>query len=299
MGSIDFSLFLLLSLSSTDHQENESPCPGRDLGSSTHPLHRPFNLDYARYWLDQCLHHHDKCRQALPDGGSDRPTRLLAIDQPSAGHVRLVAADDLGNDAGPLPYATLSYCWGQAHTFLLSASTVQSLQQGLPVSALGRTSRDAIAVARALGLAWIWIDSLCILQDSETDWHREAPRMASIYSHAVVNIAATAGADSDAGLWPPVTAADLVDPPIVTLQGTGAPDGRYGMHRSDLKISAFDGPNAPLLSRAWVVQELLLAPRVLHVCSTQLFWECARWTPARCIRAACRRFWSPSAPGRT
>ncbi|XP_044723828.1 heterokaryon incompatibility protein (HET) domain-containing protein [Hirsutella rhossiliensis] len=112
-------------------------------------------------------------------------------------------------------------------------------------------------VAREMGSSFIWIDSLCIMQDSKDDWKREAPRMSDIYRGAVLNIAATSGADTDAGCLPSRMQFSM-EPLVITLQGTDFPDGHYTLYDH----------------KAWVVQEILLAPRVLHMCATEMFWEC-------------------------
>ena len=147
----------------------------------------------------------------------------------------------------------------------------QSLRAGIPITELSHTASDAVKITRSLGLPYLWIDSLCIAQDSEEDWLREAPRMMEVYGSAVINIAATSGADNDAGCLPEQNE-NLSEPVIVVLEGTGLPDGRYVLYDCKYREDAFRG--MPLLKRGWVAQELLLAPRVLHFCKTEMFWEC-------------------------
>ena len=78
-----------------------------------------------------------------------------------------------------------------------------------------------------MGIRFIWIDSLCIIQDSQEDWLQETPRMTSVYGGALFNIAATLGADSDAGLWQQSATHRNIGLLVVTLEGTGFPDGEY------------------------------------------------------------------------
>jgi hypothetical protein len=86
-----------------------------------------------------------------------------------------------------MPYVTLSHCWGFIPIFTLKSTSYHELKSGFQISLLSKTFQDAIAVTRALGYEFIWIDSLCIIQDSKDDWNLEAPQMQSIYRGAVLN----------------------------------------------------------------------------------------------------------------
>lgn len=197
------------------------------------------------------------------------PTRLLEIDKPELNQVRLTEGRllEVGSQ-----YVTLSHCWGQSQVSKLTQQTKQRIEDGVPISELGKTFRDAIQVAREIGVPYIWIDSLCIIQDQLEDWLYEAPRMTDIYSGSLLNIAATSGPDSESGLiprrdLPPVT------PFLFPLDENDPASEQYTLYDHKFTVNSF--VNMPLITRAWVVQELLLAPRVLHFCGTQMFWECA------------------------
>lgn len=103
-------------------------------------------------------------------------------------------------------YATLSYCWGSEAFTMLTPANVSMFFDDIPSAQLPTVFRDAISLVRDLGLQYIWIDALCIIQDpvDKTDWAREAGRMRSVYGRSTVNIAAT-GATSVHGsclsLW--------------------------------------------------------------------------------------------------
>ncbi|KFZ24447.1 hypothetical protein V502_01074, partial [Pseudogymnoascus sp. VKM F-4520 (FW-2644)] len=134
-----------------------------------------------------------------------------------------------------------------------------------------KTFQDAIAVTRALGYEFIWIDSLCIIQDSRDDWNHEEPLMQAVYRGAVFNIAATASANGDGGLF-----RSREVPPIErTLVRSTWEDGSsqvYRIYYKDFWSDAFE--RQPLMERGWVVQELFLAPRVLHFNEGQMYWQC-------------------------
>ena len=125
-------------------------------------------------------------------------------------------------------------------------------------------------VTHRLGLRYIWIDSLCIIQDSPQDWQQEAPRMRDIYSGSYLNIAAARGSGKEGGLF--------TRRPLIALERCEVNWGGdfLNLHvglgsRWDLEFQ-----RSPLRSRAWAVQELLLAPRIVYFCTDQMFWECAK-----------------------
>ncbi|OCK78635.1 heterokaryon incompatibility, partial [Lepidopterella palustris CBS 459.81] len=89
------------------------------------------------------------------------------------------------------PYATLSYCWGRLQFFTLNESNYESMLQRINVSKLTKTFREAMETAKRLEVWYIWIDSLCIIQDSQEDWRIESALMGQVYEHSHCNIAAS------------------------------------------------------------------------------------------------------------
>lgn len=224
-------------------------------------------MSCARRWLQDCEGRHANC--CVRVSISRLPSRLIQIDKPGYDQVRLVDAATICGDT--IRYATLSHCWGSSTVFNLTSATKAKLSQGIPTSELGLTFRDAVKVAREMGVLLIWIDSLCIVQDSKHDWQNEAPKMSDVYRGAVVNIAAMSGANTEAGCLPKNVHHE-VEPLIVTLQQTEVPSGKYILYNHRYAASSFEG--MPLLKRGWVVQELILAPRLLYLCATEMFWQC-------------------------
>ena len=178
----------------------------------------------------------------------------------------------------------------------LTSESKQHLQTGVPISDLGPTFRHAVEVARSVGAPYIWIDALCVIQDSKEDWLREVPRMMDVYGAALFNIVATSAADTDARCYPRNDPRS-VKPFVVTRKGTDFPDARYILYDRQYRRAAFK--DMPLLRRGWVVQELLLAPRVLHFCATEMFWECfeliASETYQSCLPPSMDDLWIPRA----
>lgn len=154
----------------------------------------------------------------------------------------------------------------------LEQNALQAFLEGIDIASLPRTFRDAIGLTKALGINYLWIDSLCIIQDSPDDWAQECTRMSSVYMGSFVNIGANAFPDSRGGLfcqrsWKSVT------PLAVHLTYTP-----LGWNRKPVVLYPNGEDNilddAPLGSRAWVAQERLLAPRTVHFLQHKVVWEC-------------------------
>jgi hypothetical protein len=123
---------------------------------------------------------------------------------------------------------------------------------------------------REFNIRYIWIDSLCIIQDSDEDWKFEAAQMDVVYRNAIYNIAATKGTDSESGLFTERKPFSL-HPIHVDLEWSGSKERYVVIDNSFWAMEVFE---APLNKRCWVLQERVLSPRVLHYGSRQLFWEC-------------------------
>jgi hypothetical protein len=134
------------------------------------------------------------------------------------------------------------------------------------IDQLPKTFIDAIKVASLLGVHYIWIDALTIIQDSSDDWAKEASRMGDVYKYSFINIGATASTDSHGGLFFERDPA-LVNPCTYTLDHINYLLIDRNQWDSSVEL-------APLLQRGWVVQERVLCTRMLHFGQDQLFWEC-------------------------
>jgi Heterokaryon incompatibility protein (HET) len=145
------------------------------------------------------------------------------------------------------------------------------------MSSLLQTFQDAIWVTRCLHVRYLWIDSLCIMQDKDdlSDWVYEAASMHKVYSNSLLNIAATGASDSSNGLFvqqdPQEFIPAEVNLPLQGLQPSAVPV-KYQL--TDISFWQKELSQAPPNRREWVVQKRLLAPRVLHFGRSQLMWEC-------------------------
>nr|OQO27333.1 hypothetical protein B0A51_07587 [Rachicladosporium sp. CCFEE 5018]OQO30178.1 hypothetical protein B0A51_03522 [Rachicladosporium sp. CCFEE 5018] len=205
------------------------------------------------------------------------PKRLVQLDL-GTGKIRLI----LTKDETPLgPYATLSHCWGSKPICVLTADNIAAYMSSVPWDMLTKSFRDAIVTARRLGIRYIWIDSLCILQagdGSDQDWREHATAIRSVYSRSMLNISIARAESGDEGAFvtrdpSSVTACHVLwqveyHPKSVELTASFWTIRRATQHASAAVRTL------PLYFRGWVVQERYLAPRVVHFGSDRIFWEC-------------------------
>ncbi|RDW63573.1 hypothetical protein BP6252_11118 [Coleophoma cylindrospora] len=178
-------------------------------------------------------------------------------------------------------WVALSYCWGSDASFMLTAASYQSLKQGIQLDAFPPTLRDALLVTRALGIPYIWIDALCIFQDSAEDWQKEAPQMKAVYSNADLVLAATSSDDVNAGIFT-TRPLDFVRLPWITRDADGVPipneKGQQIGVRLKQNTNRFDEDQlfraSRWMSRGWTMQEDFLARRLLLFTKHTMTWEC-------------------------
>ncbi|KAF2806431.1 HET-domain-containing protein [Mytilinidion resinicola] len=223
--------------------------------------------DQVLQWNRQCLEKHLACKPsstAIPK--SDYPARLICVgDNPST----IVKLFETSKIEVSKSYTTLSHCWGSHIPLRLLTDNYSSLLEGFKLIDLPETFRDAITTTRKLGIPFLWIDSLCIIQDSAVDWSTESSKMGQIYKNSYLNLAAAAAKDSTEGLFFPRSPLQFVPCHVRA--------GRTGNMRSVRSTYSPEGAGSDemiLYSRAWVFQEWLLAPRTLIFGKNELLWEC-------------------------
>lgn len=211
------------------------------------------------------------------------PTRVIHVGDDS-NHPRLYVAH--GNKGA---WASLSYCWGGNSPFTLTSETLHDLTRGVPLSNFPTTLKDAIIITRALGLEYLWIDALCIFQDSPEDWYYEAAKMFNTYKDATVTIIASASSSTSAGIFSkrelPLACALAWNRPEIKCQLTEVQTGdevtRLVGPKVYLRAGGYlwrfivDTQFSPCASRGWTMQENLLSPRTLVYQREQLVWQCS------------------------
>lgn len=237
-------------------------------------------------WLQEC-NHHETCQPKLDTGC---PKRLIQV---SGSLVRLVDAGSQFKEN----YTTLSHRWGTKDVadkmFKATRCNMKDLQESIHWENLPQTFQDAITITRNVSCNYIWIDSLCIIQDDDGDWKEQASQMSSIYANSYLNIAATASHDGSGGLMFP----------RFSLNEDRTSSGTTPVHSVELSHGLAVRPDlehvhciffeeeyrrlkkgalSPLLTRAWVFQEQLLPGRTVHFTYSEIVWECRHHTVCEC-----------------
>lgn len=166
-------------------------------------------------------------------------------------------------------YGTLSYCWGPDKFTMLTSANLSSFHINIPAEELPATFNDGVNISRRLGLDFIWIDALCIIQDDYADWLRESTRMASVYGGSYVNITASSARSVYEGCF--FESASHNNGLLATVK-TSEGSRVQSFYASNIYESSTTKTH--LASRAWAFQEKLLAPRTIHFGNQGLFWEC-------------------------
>jgi hypothetical protein len=154
-------------------------------------------------------------------------------------------------------------------------------EKRLRIHSLPRSFRDAVRISRLLGYKYLWIDSLCIVQDDRDDWEREAAKMASIFHCADVVLSAasarnsTEGCGIDDSLEP---ASSFFSPSVLGYEDD-TENQAYDVPRTRLLVRRDSGASTRLIScpirkRGWILQEILLARRVLYFLHGHIIWQC-------------------------
>ncbi|KAK3166666.1 hypothetical protein OEA41_009791 [Lepraria neglecta] len=245
---------------------------------------------YLNYDMNRVL---IKQRQNEPDrllGQTKTVERVVAL---SEGGLRLVETE--GQVA---PYVTLSHCWGRPNWTRATRANLDSLKRDIPWTSLSKTFQDAIQVTEWLGFQYLWVDGLCIVQDDHQDWEYHVSMMAEIYSNSQITIAASKAENGQQGCFsrhsdkcvelggprPRQVRNPLLWRPYY-LDGRDR-DGQPKKFVAQLKTThgLYNGvtPSEPLLRRAWVLQEQILSPRIIHFASGELYFECKHYVACEC-----------------
>ncbi|KAA8631237.1 hypothetical protein SMACR_08253 [Sordaria macrospora] len=224
----------------------------------------------ALKWIENCRSH-PLCNPVQTSSSRDRwPARLIAVGITGDVQVRICETSQPGFVEEP--YLTLSHCWGKkgVPTRLLKENYATFLN-GIQLSELPKTFQHAIEVTRKLNTRFIWIDSLCIIQNSpgDEDWIQESAKMHQVYRNSFLNLAAGASPDSSGGFFYqryPLSVAPFSIP--------------FGENRYLLNTYATEHTNVSkdgliLYTRGWVFQEQLLPRRTLIFGQNELHWECS------------------------
>ncbi|KAK3984324.1 heterokaryon incompatibility protein-domain-containing protein [Cladorrhinum sp. PSN332] len=274
---------------------------------SARPVPQVWDSSILRHWLDTCVHSHAPCRipatvmdMTIDEEPPELPTRV--IDVGSADPVRHPVLVETSGAKGR--YLALSHCWGPATASITKTERANMLRrsQEIPINVMSRNFQHAVQVTRTLGFRYLWIDSLCIVQDDPGDWAVESAKMAEVYSRASLTIAAANSASVDEGFLkqrrnPRTVKLPYRDAPGVTMGcfTVAEPSEEDAKElRDHFRAEVEQGP---LSARGWTLQERLLARRIAFFGRDQLHWECrsVRWSEN--TRRQPIRYQESSAPG--
>lgn len=149
---------------------------------------------------------------------------------------------------------------------------------GIEWNTLPRTFQDAISFTFRLGCQYLWIDSLCVIQDQIDDWRMEGSKMSEIYSNARLTIAATASSGAASGCFG--SNSRFISTEYTYPAADGSPQNVCVRTKSS--HSAWIYGRLPLLQRGWALQERLLSPRVAHFVEKEVIFECRTTTDCEC-----------------
>ncbi|KAK0512844.1 hypothetical protein JMJ35_004861 [Cladonia borealis] len=226
------------------------------------------NFELISRWLKNCKENH-ACATFKDTQPAWSPSRLVDV---SGTVPRLVDTSSLGLK---VPYLALSHCWGGHKVIKTTMEVLNKFKvAGIPPEKCTATFNDAFQITRRLGHQYIWIDSLCIIQDSAEDWSEEARSMSSVYGYSTLNLIAAHARDGRDGCF---KKRDIhsVRPCLVPNPFRPVANESFIVYpmRMD-KIYNEQVRNSPIYRRAWILQERLLSPRSVYFGKEQIFWAC-------------------------
>ena len=234
-------------------------------------------------WESRCSESHQACTK--DNSTSYLPKRVIDVGIDDDSVPRLYEPVE----SISARYVALSYCWGpEGHNLTTTHESLPSHRLGIPLASLPRTFLQATQLCRLLGVRYIWIDSLCIIQQDQADWEYHAARMDSIYGNAWIVFSASASSNVHQGLLVdrgkalagfnayklPVDADHLNDINPAEKGTCNIFVRRRLPHSTIIPEVVYPNNNCPLLTRGWTFQERLLAKRTLHFLPEELMWEC-------------------------
>ncbi|KAF2662547.1 hypothetical protein K491DRAFT_686426 [Lophiostoma macrostomum CBS 122681] len=237
--------------------------------------HEPSPFSCVKAWVQDCSEQHEACR---PQSSAPRtlPTRLVDIgpDHAYGKSVRVINSSDLKSSSDDIHYVAISHVWGASDVKLCS-DNIGMLQKQLPRELLSRSIIQAIDAAKRAGYRYIWVDSLCVVQDLAEDKYKECTTMASVYRNAALTIVVGNQSMPDTCMPIRQTRVDSISSggiAAASIETTLAtPMLASTAHSPELH---WHSPGFAWDTRAWALQERLLSRRLLHLTGAQMYWEC-------------------------
>lgn len=242
---------------------------------------------FIRSTVRTCLEEHPGCwrKQDI----TWFPSRLLFVNQISEGKRLIRLVETQQNNDSRYEYMALSHCLGLDKFIRTTKETQQSRQNGIDYLDLPRTFQDAVTVAQKLNISYIWIDSLCIVQDQEADWARHAEQMDKIYQNALFVLAAVSSCKASVPFLGPDAPstrdhyqAIAINPVANELSTTNDSPGAIRARKYNPILYSDQVVFGPLEDRAWAWQERYCAVRILNFTSEEVKWTCRFGSVCEC-----------------
>lgn len=197
----------------------------------------------------------------LPDDGQD------SHGEP---HSKLIFSENI-LETFP-KYTALSYCWGDERNFKTTRATVEAFHQNIPTTELPCTFKEAFELTRQLGIRYIWIDALCIVQDDKSDWAKEVAHMHSVYASSFLTIQASEAKAPSKGCFAPTC------PDSAEIKGRERTLFTTREPSNELEAVVHIVPHvlrtSALNTRGWTLQETVLSHRIVQLTNYELHWRC-------------------------
>ncbi|KAK7417441.1 hypothetical protein QQX98_004561 [Neonectria punicea] len=271
-------------------------------GGQAAQISTDFNTDACfntiKGWISTCKNVHTICNEAGASTAKSFPKRIISIGSASNNEIRLMEHDS-SSPPPQEPYIALSHCWGKSRPLTLTRDTLAQRKANIAFQVLPRTFRDAVVITRGLGIRYIWIDSLCIIQNDTQDWEIEAAKMSSIYSDAELVLSATGSGGSTAGVlqnrkpfltwtgsYPKDKPFHIYGRETIQHDAFGWGEDERDMVKGSTNLPSEGNPhftrNFPLMTRAWCFQERLLATAILHFTKDEIVFDCLTAMECEC-----------------
>ncbi|KAI9667677.1 MAG: hypothetical protein M1821_000494 [Bathelium mastoideum] len=216
----------------------------------------------SRSWIERCVNEHEESICGAVNGNC-LPTRVIDVGRFDCPPKLVVTKGEKAR------YIALSHCWGREQTYQTTRQTMASRCKALELRDMPKTFTDAIRLTRQHEIQYLWIDSLCIIQDDLSDWQQEASQMHEVYSGAFFVLSAASSPSDDHGFlkkFPYRVEAYKLE----SSEGSGV----FDIMVQATKKSPHSLYDDPIKLRGWTLQEEHLARRVLQFGAHDVKFRC-------------------------
>ncbi|KAF4497862.1 HET-domain containing protein [Fusarium agapanthi] len=217
------------------------------------------SVNFINAQMLECSTKHESCKKQLE---SPLPTRVISVGSSDI-DIRLVELKDV-----PAQYVTLSHCWGGKQPLRTVTANIKDMKRSIDINSLPIVFQQAIQIVRALNIEYVWIDSLCIIQDSKSDWELESLQMCDYYENSFLTISTATSPNSTVSFLGPRDKRWC--PTKLKLTNGSSSEDIYAQ-----RIPSEPEEEGMLFTRAWTWQEAAMSSRTIYFTPSELIWECS------------------------